>query len=56
MSEPCEPPIMFELTQAAELAHWHGAADGSEPPRVCRRPNSLRDWVHEQEAYSEVFA
>jgi ATP-dependent DNA helicase RecQ len=29
---------------------------GYEPPRVCRRPNSLRDWVHEQEAYSEVFA
>ena len=22
--EPCERPIMFELTQTAELAHWHG--------------------------------
>jgi hypothetical protein len=29
MIEPCERPIMFALTQAAELAHWHGAADGS---------------------------
>lgn len=27
-----------------------------EPLRVCRRPNSLRDWVHEQEAGTEVFA
>ena len=27
MIEPCERPIMFELTQTAELAHWQGAAD-----------------------------
>ena len=27
MIEPCERPIMFELTQTAELAHWKGAAD-----------------------------
>lgn len=24
MIEPCERPIMFELTQTAELAHWQG--------------------------------
>ena len=22
--EPCDRPIMFELTQTADLAHWHG--------------------------------
>jgi len=27
MVEPCERPIMFELTQTAELGHWRGAAD-----------------------------
>ena len=27
MIEPCERPIMFELTQTAELAHWNGAPD-----------------------------
>ena len=27
MIEPCEWPIMFELTQTAELAHWTGAAE-----------------------------
>jgi TolB-like protein len=27
MIEPCERPIMFELTQTAELSHWNGAAD-----------------------------
>ncbi len=27
MIEPCERPIMFELTQTAELSHWQGAAD-----------------------------
>lgn len=27
MIEPCERPIMFELTQTAELSHWTGAAD-----------------------------
>jgi len=26
MIEPCERPIMFELTQTAELAHWMGDA------------------------------
>jgi TolB-like protein len=26
MIEPCERPIMFELTQTAELAHWKGEA------------------------------
>jgi len=26
MIEPCERPIMFELTQTAELAHWRGDA------------------------------
>ena len=25
MIEPCERPIMFELTQTAELSHWDGA-------------------------------
>ena len=25
--EPCERPIMFELTQTAELSHWDGAPD-----------------------------
>ena len=25
MIEPCERPIMFELTQTAELSHWQGA-------------------------------
>lgn len=29
MIEPCERPIMFELTQTAELSHWHG--DASDP-------------------------
>jgi len=24
MIEPCDRPIMFELTQTAELSHWHG--------------------------------
>ena len=24
--EPCERPIMFELTQTADLIHWHGAS------------------------------
>jgi adenylate cyclase len=27
MVEPCERPIMFELTQTADLSHWTGAAD-----------------------------
>jgi predicted ATPase len=27
MIEPCERPIMFELTQTAELSHWRGAND-----------------------------
>jgi TIR domain len=26
MIEPCERPIMFELTQTAELSHWTGNA------------------------------
>ena len=25
--EPCDRPVMFELTQTAELSHWRGAAD-----------------------------
>ena len=25
--EPCERPVMFELTQTAELSHWRGEAD-----------------------------
>ena len=25
--EPCERPIMFELTQTIDLSHWRGAAD-----------------------------
>jgi len=25
--EPCERPIMFELTQTADLSHWQGAPD-----------------------------
>ena len=27
MIEPCERPIMFELTQTAELSHWRGEAE-----------------------------
>lgn len=27
--EPCDLPIMFELTQTAELLHWHGDTDDS---------------------------
>lgn len=27
MIEPCERPIMFELTQTADLAHWRGQPD-----------------------------
>ena len=27
MIEPCERPIMFELTQTAELTHWQGVPD-----------------------------
>jgi TolB-like protein len=27
MIEPCERPVMFELTQTAELVHWRGAPD-----------------------------
>ena len=27
MIEPCERPIMFELTQTADLANWNGAED-----------------------------
>ncbi|MBR7619445.1 TIR domain-containing protein [Phenylobacterium sp. 20VBR1] len=27
MIEPCERPLMFELTQTAELAHWQGGAE-----------------------------
>jgi TolB-like protein len=29
MIEPCERPIMFELTQTADLCHWDG--DGADP-------------------------
>ena len=29
MIEPCERPIMFELTQTAELSHWHGETTDS---------------------------
>jgi len=29
MIEPCERPIMFELTQTADLCHWNG--DGTHP-------------------------
>jgi len=27
MIEPCERPVMFELTQTAELGHWNGEAN-----------------------------
>ena len=27
MIEPCERPVMFELTHTAELSHWRGQAD-----------------------------
>ena len=27
MIEPCEKPVMFELTQTADLAHWHGDSE-----------------------------
>jgi TolB-like protein len=29
MIEPCQRPIMFELTQTADLSHWAGEADDS---------------------------
>eukprot|EP01035_Chromulina_nebulosa_P040811 gene40811-55163_t len=29
MIEPCERPIMFELTQTADLCHWRGARTDS---------------------------
>ncbi len=29
MIEPCDRPIMFELTQTADLSHWQG--DGNDP-------------------------
>ncbi len=29
MIEPCERPVMFELTQTAELSHWNGDAGDS---------------------------
>jgi TolB-like protein/Flp pilus assembly protein TadD len=29
MIEPCERPIMFELTQTADLSHWNGDASDS---------------------------
>jgi hypothetical protein len=25
--EPCDKPVMFELTQTADLSHWRGEAD-----------------------------
>jgi TolB-like protein len=28
--EPCERPVMFELTQTADLTHWSGAPDDPE--------------------------
>ena len=27
MIEDCERPVMFELTQTADLSHWQGEAD-----------------------------
>ena len=37
--EPCERPIMFELTQTAELSHWTGDA-GDRALMALRRPSS----------------
>lgn len=57
MIEACERPIMFELTQTAELTHWKGDPQDSawqacfrirgkwskqERPRGPRRRNQLR--------------
>ncbi len=36
MIEPCERPIMFELTQTAELSHWQGDAADQRLGRVRR--------------------
>ena len=64
MIEPCERPIMFELTQTAELAHWQGeAADrawmtfladvrrlvGREAPAAATRPATAPTPVTAQE-------
>ena len=36
--EPCERPIMFELTQTADLAHWRSSAPSRSPGHRLRRP------------------
>src|SRR6185295_5180678 len=35
--EPCDLPIMFELTQTAELSHWQGAASGRDARAMTER-------------------
>ena len=42
MIEPCERPIMFELTQTAELAHWQGDARDKAWVGVPRRRAAVR--------------
>lgn len=55
---PLRDAKSFALS-AATRENWDEALGlteiGTEPPRVCRRPFSLRDWGHEQEAHTEVF-
>ena len=47
MIEPCERPVMFELTQTAELSHWDGAADDAAwRASSCRRAAVRRRMIY----------
>jgi TIR domain len=50
MIEACERPIMFELTQTAELSHWTGDAGGTRRGRrfwgMCGRLSGGR-WLQQ---------
>jgi hypothetical protein len=54
MIEQCKRPIMFELTQTAELGHWSGAADDAAwcaflddlPQFVGKEPSDVTTPVH----------
>jgi len=50
MIEPCERPIMFELTQTAELGHWDGAAD--EPAWIAFVADVRRIASQERQPYA----
>ena len=53
MIEPCERPIMFELTQTAELSHWRGAA---EDPAWQAFLADVRRFVAKEEPVAPVAA